>query len=222
MTTTNFGTNPEQLKKAHNAREIGRKPRPTYSPNPGEVVKRGQKLPKEVVDSFTMAHTVVMRNDYAHVLFKAGWTASAIGKACGLSREGVRLILRDTKQEGELPITMSIPEPSRHPKREPIVYTEPSPEMLSRMKELHLLASKVRSHSSKYRAEAEEFSFLVNQATIQGVTIYRLAKLLGLTSSALSFRLVRYGYRTTQYGESRAYKTIISKNRKINGETTTM
>ena len=222
MTITNFRTNPEQLKRAHGAREAGKKLRPTYVRNSGEIKKRGQELPIEVVESFAMANAMGVRNDYIHALSKAGWTGTAIARACKLSREGVRQILRDTKQEGELAPTMSVPEAPKHPKREPITFTEPTPEMLSRLKELQPIASKVRSNSPRYRAEAEEFSFLLNEATQQGVTVYRLAKLLGITPSAIAFRLVRYGYRKTQYGETKAYKTIRPENRRINGETKTM
>lgn len=222
MTATNFRTNPEQLKKAHASREIGRRPRATYVSNPGGIIKRGQQLPQEVKNNFAIAHTMVMRNDYVHELSNAGWTATAIAQACGLSREAVRLILRDTKQEGSLPLTMSVPQAPRYPKREPISYTEPSPEVLARLKELKPLAQLVRSHSPRYRAEAEEYSRLLHEATEQGVTVYRLAKLLGVTPSAIAFRLVRYGYRTTELGQTKAYKPIIDKNRKTVSETSSM
>lgn len=216
---TNFRTNPEQLKKAHASREINKRTRPTYVPNTGKVVKRNQVLPQNVVESFAAAHTTVMRNDYIHELSKAGWTASAIAKACGLSREAIRLVLRDTKQEGELPLTMSVPEPLRYATKMPMTYTEPSPEMLARLKELKPLASLVRSSSPRYRAEAEEYSYLLNEAVNQGVTVYRLAKLLGVTPSAISFRLVRYGYKTTEYGQTKAYKPINTENRKKTTKT---
>ena len=219
---TNFRTNPEQLTKAHSAREIGKRKRATYVSNPGAVIKRNQQLPLEVMKAFATAHTIVLRNDYIHELAKAGWTANAIGKACGLTREAVRLVLRDTKQGGELPATMIIPDAPRHPQREKMTYTEPAPEMLARMKELQPIAQKVRSNSPRYRAEAEEYAYLLNEATKQGVTVYRLAKLLGITPSAIAFRLVRYGYKTTTYGQTKAYKPIRTENRKAYGETTTM
>jgi len=91
----------------------------------------------------------------------------------------------------------------------------PTPELLARLKELQPYAQQVRANSPRFRAEAEEYTYLLNQAhNEQKVTLYRLAKLLGVTTSALAFRLVRYGYRTTKLGQSSAYKPILDKNRK--------
>ena len=94
---------------------------------------------------------------------------------------------------------------------------EPEPETLARLLELQPLAQLVRSHSPKYRAEAEEYAALVWKAhKEQKVTLYRLAKCLGVTHGALRFRLVRYGYMTpAKGGKSRSYQRIMDKNRVV-------
>jgi hypothetical protein len=45
------------------------------------------------------------------------------------------------------------------------------------------------------------------------VTLYRLAKRLGVTHGALRFRLVRYGYKQAISAESKAYTPILQQNR---------
>jgi hypothetical protein len=94
------------------------------------------------------------------------------------------------------------------------VYIEPSPETLKRLLELQPYAQQVRSSGKKYRAEAEEYTSLLNHAhTVEGVTLYRLAKRLGVTHGALRFRLVRYGYKKTVTATSKVYNPIIKENR---------
>ncbi len=113
------------------------------------------------------------------------------------------------------PATLLIPDVPRHAEKVGTSrYVMPTPELLERLKELQPYAQQVRSNSPRYRAEAEEYTYLLNQAhKEQGVTLYRLAKLLGVTTSAIAFRLVRYGYRTTELGKSPAYRSITESNR---------
>ncbi len=151
------------------------------------------------------------RNGLVHALTKKGWTQASIGKALDLSRESIRQIVRGTTATPVSP-EIVIPEPPRYPMPTQVQYTMPNPELLARLKELQPFAQQVRSSSKKFRAEAEEYSYLLNQATEQGVTVYRLAKLLGVTPSAIQFRLVRYGYRNSA-GESKSYQTIKKENR---------
>jgi hypothetical protein len=80
--------------------------------------------------------------------------------------------------------------------------------------ELQPLAQKVRGSGSAYRKEAEEYTALINHAhMVEGVTLYRLAKRLGVTHGALRFRLVRYGYITPKTGVSGVYKPVAMANR---------
>jgi len=195
---------------------------------PVEVVRsytlvNEQVLPENVVAvlrSLEKDDTLV-RNSYIAALRHKGWTLQSIGSAIGLSRERIRQI--ETKIGQDL-----IDQIKMFPEEFPIpslpVYTEtrtvyeayePKPETLARLKELKPFAQLVRSHSPKYRAEAEEYAALLWKAhNEEKVTLYHLAKCLGVTHGALRFRLVRYGYMTpAKGGKSKAYFAIIDANR---------
>ena len=211
MSITNFGINSEQLKKAHSAREfIGKRPTVLIA---GGIQRYGQVLPDSVVNSFTELHFPEDRNDYMKALHEVGWTGRAIAVACKMSAERIYQILASGAQTEHTPATLVVPPAPRKMVKQKAVatYTEPSPEMLARMKELQPLAQLVRSSSPRYRAEAEEYTYLLNEATKQGCTVYRLAKLLGVTHSALAFRLVRYGYRSTVHGQTKAYQPVMHR-----------
>jgi hypothetical protein len=109
---------------------------------------------------------------------------------------------------------MDIPEPPVKQEREKPVYVEPNPDTLARLLELQPYAQQVRSNGKKYREEAEEYTKLLNHAhTVEGVTLYRLAKRLGVTHGALRFRLVRYGYKQPVTATSKVYNPIVKENR---------
>jgi transcriptional regulator with XRE-family HTH domain len=164
-----------------------------------------------------------MRAAYIYVLRMKGWKLQAIADALGLSRERIRQI--ETKASPSLAIHV-LSDPGSFPVPEldtveievaaPPVYIEPSPETLARLLELKPLAQKVRYDHSAYRKEAEEYSALIWHAhSIEGVTLYRLAKRLGVTHGALRFRLARYGYMTPKQGKSKCYTPIKDKNRAV-------
>jgi len=214
MTRVNFKTHPEQLAKAHSARESLRTPRQKINyVRAGKPIKQGQALPQEVVDLFSTINDNKVRDSYVTALSKEGWTNKSIAKALGKTPETVRRILLSPSTD-PLPPYFLVPSVPRHAEKTPITYTMPTPEILERLKELQPLAQKVRSNSPRFRAEAEEYTYLLNKAhNEQGVTLYRLGKLLGVTTSALAFRLVRYGYRTTENGKTKAYQPIKHSNR---------
>jgi hypothetical protein len=175
------------------------------------------QLPEEVIENFialTTNNLKNLRNDYIVALVNAGWTNVSIAKSAGLSNEMVRIIVGKHEAQ-EVPPTLAVPEVPKHePKSHTVSHVLPPAELLERLIELQPLAQKVRSNSPQYRAEAEEYSYLINQAhTMYGVTLYRLGKLLGVTTSALVFRLVRYGYRTSE-GKSMVYTRVKDSNRK--------
>jgi predicted transcriptional regulator len=212
----NFKTNPGQLAKAHGARE----PRVTAVKHSytraGKPLRSNLSLPQEVVDTFKALKDREVRNDYIRALHNNGWTNASISRAVGLSTEMVsNIVKKEATTTAPLHSYFLVPEvptyPNVAPKKE---YTLPSDELLARLKELQPLAQLVRSSSPRYRGEAEEYAYLLNKAvTEQNVTVYRLAKLLGITPSAIAFRLVRYGYRTTENGKTKAYQTIKETNR---------
>lgn len=163
----------------------------------------------------------LVRNSYITALRQAGWTLQSIADATGITRERVRQIETSTSQELVAQIRMfanEFPVPPI-PTETVIEYKyeafEPHPKTLARLIELQPLAQQVRSHSPRYRAEAEEYAALLWKAhDDESVTLYHLAKLLGVTHGALRFRLVRYGYMTpAQGGNSKSYQRIIRKNR---------
>jgi len=212
----NFKTNPKQWDKAQSAREFRNADRITKVGNykrAGKPMRSNLSLPQEVYDNFKTITDKKVRNDYVRALREKGWTYSAISKAVGVTTEMIRNITSKPYNYG-IPKYFLIPEVPTHAEKVVRTYTLPSEELLERLKELQPYAQLVRSSSSRYRAEAEEYAFLINKATTeQGVTVYRLAKLLGITPSAIAFRLVRYGYRSTENGKTKAYQTIKDSNR---------
>lgn len=176
-------------------------------------VLKNHKMPQNVRDGFEslIGMPVRYRDGYMRVLRDKGWTLQSIADAVGdISRERVRQIivsvdpseaearvkfLRASK-EMELP-TPEIPEreePEKSDRHSPL----PSQETLDRLRELKPIASKVRYRHSKYRDEAEEYvSLLWHAHSVEGVSVYRLAKLLDIVPAGIESRLVRYGYKST-------------------------
>lgn len=197
--------------------EITKRPRRiTYKIVPtseGKILKRKQELPQDVVDIFKGFTDIKKRNQYIIALGNAGWTDSAIARAVDVSRERVRQLSHQTVlSEPSLISDLPIPTPPRE-KKYSKVYPEMPKEMMDRLLELKPLAQQVRGHGKMYRAEADEYTYLLNQAIeTHNISVYRLAKLLGVTIGAIQFRLTRYGYRTTT-GKSKCFQPILEKNR---------
>jgi len=162
----------------------------------------------------------LVRNSYIAALRHAGWTLQSIADATDLTRERIRQIDVSIGQDlieqikmfpEEFPIPALPTETIIKYKYEPY---EPDAQSLARLLELQPFAQLVRSHSPRYREEAEEYSALLWKVhSQQKVALYHLAKKLGVTHGALRFRLARYGYITALGGNSRCYKPIIKKNR---------
>jgi hypothetical protein len=72
----------------------------------------------------------------------------------------------------------------------------------------------VRGKGKQYRHEAELFTKLAWEQTQQGVSVYSLAKSLGVTHGALLFRFVRYGY-TTSESQSNLMSKLSDLNSRI-------
>jgi transcriptional regulator with GAF, ATPase, and Fis domain len=178
-----------------------------------KIKKANQSLPTAVVQLFKTIANATDRDNLIRKLYESGWTQSSIARSVELTRERVRQIC-------EMPMDdfgttdFVIPKPPTHepkPKRE---FIEPSPDELARLLELQPMAKQVRSNATRFRAEAEEYTALIAKLhDIDGVTLYRLAKRLGVTHSALRFRLARYGYKLSENGSSKVYKPINPKNR---------
>jgi len=181
---------------------------PTY-------IKKNQFLPQHIFEAFEDIIDSDTRDQLIRELRNQHWTLEAIAAASHLTRERVRQIANaEPSTELALDTGVEIPTPPLKPERVRPTYIEPSPETLARLLELQPLAQQVRSNGKKFRAEAEEYTALLNHAHVnEGVTLYRLAKRLGVTHGALRFRLVRYGYKKPINATSKVYNPILDVNR---------
>ena len=184
-----------------------------------KYIKKNQQLPETIKKAFNKVSDNTERDYLIKQLVDANWTYEAISNASGLTRERIRQIanaFENLAKEFNFDLSVEIPEPPIKPERSKPEYVEPSPETLARLLELQPYAQLVRANGQKYRAEAEEYTALLNHAhTVEGVTLYRLAKRLGVTHGALRFRLVRYGYKKAVTATSKVYKPVIKQNRAI-------
>lgn len=176
------------------------------------IKKANQILPpstKIMLDSLGSAD----RDNLIRSLNLVGWTQSSIARSLNLSRERVRQVC-ESPMDDSAKTDFTLPMPPQHEVKEKREFIEPNPEILARLLELQPMAQQVRSNAMRFRAEAEEYSALVAKLHNEdGVTLYRLALRLGVTHSALRFRLARYGYKISEKGASKVYAPINPKNR---------
>jgi len=186
-----------------------------------ELAKQNHKLPSSVALAFKeITTTRELRDNYISALRESQWTLQSIADCCGLTRERVRQLASRKSDPGVvLELTRlgaAIPTPPEKPKRQVAFKPEIKPETLEKLLELQPLAQQVRSNSAKFREEAEIYTALLFDAyKNQGVSLYRLAKLLGVTHGAIRFRLARYGYVETSGGSSKVYTLVKLENRRI-------
>jgi hypothetical protein len=180
------------------------------------VIKHRQVLPgwlaAQLLDSSKFDRDLLVFQ-----LVDLGWTQTAVGDAISMSREGVRQIHK--KMLGVLggspaPSKAHLPLPPVRPVKPKKTYAVPSDSTLDRLRILMPIAQKVRGKGKSYRKEAEEFTALLNHAhKIEGVSIGRLSKLLGVSHGAIRFRLCRYGYLKPVSGKSMVFNPISLENR---------
>lgn len=180
-------------------------------------------LPESVATAFTsLAGDMKKRNAYMAALKALGWSYQSISDSSKITRERVRQIVREWSQDNTQGLgSLPLPEAPKKVRkvRTPRVFIEPDPDKLARMLELQPAAQSVRSNSDKFREEAEEYTSLLAESHLDdGVTLYRLAKRLGVTHGALRFRLARYGYKLPKTATSKVYKPILSENRFGSGQ----
>jgi hypothetical protein len=179
-------------------------------------------LPKDVVTAFNkIDDDVIKRNEYIKALRKNSWSLQAIADAAGgLTRERVRQIINNDYENADKSRAsiagLPMPLPPLKPVKAPRVVVNPSAKTLARLLELQPSAQKVRSHSPKFRKQAEEYTSLINYAlTVEKVNLSNLARHLGVTHGSLRFRLARYGYLKNHNSDSTCYKPILKKNRYV-------
>lgn len=181
-----------------------------------EYRKTGHTLPEDVVTAFTgLGDNLETRNLYIATLRRAGWTLASISAATGVTRERVRQIESAADEMlPSLPDALPVPSPPRKAVKVARTYVEPDPGKLARLLELQPDAQQNRHNSEEFRKAAEEYTALVWEVHSEdGVTLYRLAKALGVSHGALRFRLARYGYKEPQSGVSKVYTRIMPEHR---------
>ena len=173
------------------------------------VPKSDLTLPKEVSD-ILIGLPLDERRAYVYQLRKAGWTLQSLATPLKITRESIRLYgLKEPKSEvlakvKHLPI---VTPPVIELFVERVKRVKPDPQVIAQLKELQPKAFMVRGKGKSNREEAELYTRLIYELMESGVSGYRIAKELGVTHSALAFRLVRYGYATSN-GTSRSYRQL--------------
>ena len=146
------------------------------------------------------------RKAYVKRLCEAGWTYQSIADVFKVSRQAIEQYLKKVDVVSDDVLALPIPEVPSEPIYK-VKRLEVSDDVLKELRELHAKAKLVRGKSKAYRAEAEQFTKLAWEQTQQGVSVYSLAKSLGITHGALLFRFVRYGYTTTE-GNSKVFRPL--------------
>lgn len=187
------------------------------------AVTQHQTLPFVATVALNLVEDTSYRAAYVKALRMKGWTLQAIATALDLTRERIRQIEASALPSSIVyvlsnPGSFPVPELETREVEIPDTVTTivPSEPTLKRLLELQPVAQKVRWNQSTYRAAAEEYTALLWHAhSVEGVTIYRLAKCLGITHGAIRFRLARYGYIQPKTAKSKAYNPIKDKNRAV-------
>jgi predicted transcriptional regulator len=182
----------------------------------GSKQKKSQlELPTETAE---LLKTLSMTDRKAYVkrLCLAGWTYQSVADVFKVSRQAIEQYLKKAELNdyvNGLPIPEIPSDPIYRVKR-----VEVDDDVLLELKELHAKAKMVRGKGKKYRHEAELFTKLAWEQTQQGVSVYSLAKSLGVTHGALLFRFVRYGY-TTSESQSKVFRQLTNREIIENGDT---
>lgn len=181
-----------------------------------EYQKTQLTLPDEVRVAFEGLETDE-RNRYIFALRTAQWTLQSISAVTGITRERVRQItesLLDTEMSDFSETGLPLPLPPMKPVRGRRPRAEADPAKVARLLELQPQAQQNRNNSEKNRQAAEDYTALLWEVhDTDKVSLYGLAKKLGVTHGALRFRLARYGYKLPDSGVSKVYTRIDPANR---------
>jgi transcriptional regulator with XRE-family HTH domain len=186
------------------------------------AVTQHQTLPFIATAAVNIVEDLPTRAAYVKALRMKGWTLQAIAGALGITRERIRqieakaspsLLVYVLSNPGNFPVPELETKEVEVPDTTPVV---PSEVTLKRLLELKPFAQQVRWDQPEHRAAGEEYTALLWHAhSVEGVTIYRLAKCIGVTHGAIRFRLARYGYIQPITAKSKAYTPIKEKNRAV-------
>lgn len=133
-------------------------------------------------------------DNYILALREAGWTLAAIGEGLRMTREAVRLRQCRAARPDPSPGVPALPIRIKPKKKQ-----KPSiPErVLAELRDLQKMACQVRGWTpddSPLRAASERYTELLAEQHLAGVSIYRIAKQMGVTHLAIKARLARHGY----------------------------
>jgi predicted transcriptional regulator len=182
----------------------------------GSKQKKSQlQLP---TDTAELLKTLSMTDRKAYVkrLCLAGWTYQSVADVFKVSRQAIEQYLKKS-EPSEYADSLPIPEVPSDPIYQ-VKRQEVTDDVLLELKEVYEKAKLVRGKGKKYRHEAELFTKLAWEQTQQGVSVYSLAKSLGVTHSALLFRFVRYGYTTTE-SQSKVFRKLTNREVIPNGDS---
>lgn len=161
---------------------------------PGWTASKLRSLYCDAVAAGWHSDSNALLNGYILALRQAGWKLAAIGAALEVTREAVRL--REA-QATHVTRRFGVPSPPR--KLEPIKAVKPSISTadVAKMRALFVGARKVNGatpldHPS--RQDSIDLSELMAEIHLSGVSIYRIAKTLGVSHLAVRARLARHGY----------------------------
>lgn len=146
------------------------------------------------------AHPGRDRDTLLRVAAETGWTQSALAEVLGFTRQYVsqRIALAPPGWIDPVeppPPLPPLPPPPRKPKRET---KHVPPELVAEAKQLHVRARRVTgrtpAHHPDRKAGVELTALMWRLIQQDGITMYRVAKDLGLSPAAVGLRLQRYGY----------------------------
>lgn len=187
------------------------------------VVKKQQVLPPVFAELLRIMHAgedprldAVMELAYAN-----GWTLTAMASALGVTRERIRQ--RVARATGFVDIPVPLPPRHQTPPPPPDRRLRLKPELAEQLREMCAVASTVNGGmdvDDPARRVSERFSAQLAAYVEQGVSIYHLAQVLGVTFGAIRSRLVRHGYLPPAPSQAGKPQHIYL-NRKVGGQNLT-
>jgi len=183
--------------------------------------KWGLVIPTEVTvalkDLRDNKHTEMFA-DYVALLREEGWSLASIADPQGMTRERIRQIANSCKSlelaqafaDARGWVVPRVPKLEAKYLRKTPLPLKPSEETIARLLALKPVASSVRWTSNKGRAEAEEYVSIIAGEIKRGVSVYMVAKVLGVTPLAIRSRLSRYGHLPPTTGGSETYQAMFA------------
>lgn len=156
-------------------------------------------LPDEITETLTHFRDTNPRrmNAYVWLLIEAGWTQTSLARALDVSFQAIQSRLREPRDFTDLP---AVPAP---PKPEPPAAIRKKklhlpPTVIEELRKQHAVARTVNGGTAEddpRRQVSIDFTARLAKLVEQGVTVYEIAKALGVNHAAVYSRLARHGYR---------------------------